>query len=913
MTTCDYCHGPASGRGLTGRPWPGRPAAGYCCYGCLSLGEQRQAAADAPRGKIGGVGVRLGVGLLVVGQSMIFGLALNIHDDVPASVHWLVQTLILCGILLVGVLLGGPLVRAAAAELRRGRLTIEALFLLTMAGALAASLRAYLTGRGPIYFEVVSVLLVVYTLGKVIGARGRAAALANSRAWAQQLDTARVVTGGEARAVPVAVVRPGDVVEVHPGETIAVDGVIREGVGFVSEAAVSGEPFPIVRRPGDRVMAGAASHDATFRLEATVAGTARQIDRLIAAVEDARNRPLALQSQADRLGRVFFPLVVLTAAGTFLYWTLTAGWEAGLLNAMSVLLVACPCVIGLATPVVVWAAVGRLAERGLIVRTGDAVERLAGVDRVLFDKTGTLTEDRFALVDVVTAATGEERAKVLGWLSLIEAQSAHPVARAFAELPRSGEAQVRELRAVPGCGLEAVIEEASGARHNIRVGRPDWASGGREPPVSPRLGSPRAPTGGSRPPLAGELRAAGHRIDAAIDGTLAAAAVVAERVRDSVPEMLAGFRRLGLPVEVLTGDTAERAAALDLPTRAGLLPDDKRAAVAAGGKPLFVGDGINDAAALAAAHAGVALSSGTDLAVGAADATLYHGDLRVLPWAVSLSQAAVRAVRRNLYRAAFYNLVGMALAAGGVLHPVAAAVLMMVSSLTLLYSSTRVGAAADHCDDPASGGGKPPDVDRIRGLTPPARRAAVHALALALQGVVFAQLLGSGAPLVVAGYAASGVLLALVWHRWAALPHAADMAFGMLTLGNLGMLLGWWLDLGCEPVRCAACCACDPLAKPGMWLGMLLAANAAMLWLGRRPLPCGPHRTAMFTGGNVGMLLGMGAGGSAAGGGFTAHFFGMTVGMAVGMLLGTRLTEWLLTTRLRFPRLVRQPVERRMK
>src|SRR5262249_17867042 len=227
---------------------------------------------------------------------------------------------------------------------------------------------------------------------------------------------------GRTRVVPVSEILPGDTIEVHPGETIAVDGVIRDGTGFMSEAPVSGEPFAVVRRPGDRVLAGVASYDATFRIEATTKGTERQVDRLLAAVEEARDRPLSLQAQADRLGRVFLPLVVLTALGTFGYWTFltAAGWEVGLFNAMSVLLVACPCVIGLATPIVIWSALGRLAERGLIVRSGDAVERLAEVDRVLFDKTGTLTDERFSLLDVVTTATGDERARLLGWVSQIE-------------------------------------------------------------------------------------------------------------------------------------------------------------------------------------------------------------------------------------------------------------------------------------------------------------------------------------------------------------------------------------------------------------------------------------------------------------------------------------------------------------
>ncbi|MBX9578683.1 MAG: HAD-IC family P-type ATPase, partial [Gemmataceae bacterium] len=513
----------------------------YCCYGCLSLGEADRQADAAPAGgwKLDGLGVRLGVGVLVAGQGMIFGLALNLHDDVPEAVRWFVQNLLLAGTLLVTALLGGPLLWAAGADLRRGRVTTEALFVVTLVGALAASLWSHLAGRGPIYYEVVSVLLVVYTVGKLVGARARAAAVAGSRAWAGQLDTARLVDrGGQTHVVPVAEVRPGDVAEVYPGESVPVDGVVRAGAGFVSEAPVSGEPFPVVRRPGDRVLAGSASYDATFRVEAKAAGTARQVDRLLAAVEAAREKPASFQGRADRLAAAFLPVVVLTALGTFGYWAFVAGagWEAGLFNALSVLLVACPCALGLATPVVVWSAVGRLAERGLIVRSGDAVERLAEVDRVLFDKTGTLTDDRFALVDVVVAE-GFDRVTVSGWMAAVEAHSSHPVARAFAGLAAGAEVTVTAFRAVPGCGVEAEVETPDGW-HGIRVGRMGWIRGGSD--------------------LADRLRADGQRVGITIDGRPAAVAVVAERLRDAAPAALAEFGRLGLPVEVLTGDAPGR-------------------------------------------------------------------------------------------------------------------------------------------------------------------------------------------------------------------------------------------------------------------------------------------------------------------------------------------------------------------
>jgi len=925
----------------------------YCCFGCLERGELACegggcSALGADSGKLGSIGVRLGIGILVVGQSMIFGLALNLHDDVPPAARELTQWCLFAGTVLVMILLGGPLVRTTWTELRRGRLTIEALFLLTMSGALAASLQAHLTGRGKIYFEVVSVLLVVYTLGKLIGARSRAAALAGARAWGDRLGLCRLVDAtGATRTVPVADVRRGDLVAVYPGELIAVDGVVRDGVGFVSESAVSGEPFAVVRRPGDRVLAGSASCDAAFRVVATAPGTDRQVDRLLAAVEAARDTPISLQARADRLGRWFLPLVVVTALGTFAYWALltAAGWEAGLFNAMSVLLVACPCVIGLATPVVIWSALGCLAERGVVVRSGDLIERLATVDSVMFDKTGTLTEDRFALVDIETTGAGADRATLLGWLSLVQAQSPHPIAKPFADLPRlfsrGAEPSVTALTAVPGCGVLAELIEVSGTRHEIRIGTREFVPG--VPTEEPHL-----PASGARV------------VYVAVDGELAAVATVAERLRDSSSEALAQLNALGLPVEVLTGDATGRAEALGLPpARGGLLPDDKRAAVevakAAGVKPLFVGDGINDASALATAHVGVALASGTDLAVSAAALTLYHGDLRVLPWAIELSRDAVRAVRRNLRRAVCYNLVGMALAACGVLHPVVAAVLMVVSSFTLVFSSTRVGGRAEEPTPPAplpkgrgvtarkassdslevSGlrrSGSPPyprparsSADRAgeaeEGLgvgssspLPEGRGAggvglaAAHGLALALQGVVFLLLLASlrepaSAARLLGSFALTGAALGFLWYR-IAVPHWLDMCVGMVTLGNLGMLLGWWADNGFAALHDAGCCHCveamrDGVMKPWMWIGMLVTANCAMRWLGRCPAPNARHTVAMYSGGNVGMVAGMIAGGWGAAqvptGSVTAavagSFAGMTVGMLAGMLVGTWGTE----------------------
>jgi heavy metal translocating P-type ATPase len=887
---------------LLGRPRPERQAARYCCFSCLNLGEQSlqdSESAGKTSFKLGGFGIRIGVALLILGQSMIFGLAINLEPDTPAKVKSAIQGGILAGTLLVIAMLGGPLFRAAWSEIRQRRLTIEALFLLTLAGAMAASLQSFIAGEGPIYFEVVTVLLVVYSLGKAIAARSRAAALASTQIWESSLKTCRTLDEqGRYKTVEISCVSPGDLVEVRPGETIPVDGVIRQGIGFVSEAVVRGEPFPVVRRAGDLLFAGMASHDATFRIEATASGTCRQIDRLLQSVEAARSQPTSLQSRADQLSRWFFVLIVGVSAATFAVWSSIASWQAGLFNAMSVLLVACPCALGLATPIVIWSALNKLAERGIVAHTGDIVERLAGVDHIVFDKTGTLTDEQFQIVDIVATVADEKRAEILGIISVVEEHSKHPIAKPFAGLPRPFSSddipQVLSCRIVPGCGLEAQYCQL-GENHRIRIGKPAWIDTcviGANPHLEELL-----------------LASTGHRIDVELDGERVAIALAEERLRDVVPETLATCKLMMLDVEVLTGDTREHSASLHLPNvRADLLPEAKQRRIKeltqAGLKALVIGDGINDAPAMAAAHASLALATGTELANSTANGTLYHGDLRVVPWAVALSREATRCVRRNLWRAAAYNLIGITLAAFGVLHPVAAALLMVVSSLLVTWSSATVGMNTEVCcaDEAKSGANAFFYWSRLA--------AMLHFVCFAMQGIVISFLFDLSLPeslLAVGGFLLIGIVIAAIWHRWSTMPHWLDMSIGMLTVGNLGMLLGWWADHDFSALRDVGCCECLAILqsgtiKLGMVLGMVLFASLAMMFLSRKSRDARGHCViSMVTGGNLGMIGGMILGAELASLAPTSSligrpelaFIGMSIGMIAGMLPGYEITRWI--------------------
>lgn len=842
---------------------------------------------------------------ILAAQSMIFGLAVNLHPEMSILARQAVQGGILAATLIVLALLGPPLARASLRELTAGRITMELLFLTTMIGAMCASLQAHLTGHGSVYYEVISILLIVYTVGKTLSAHGRERAARSSRLWASDWDTCRVIRPDSPTAciIPVGDIVVGDTVEVYPGEAIPIDGQVTRGVGHITQSVITGEPFPVIKRPGDSISAGCFSHDATFRIEATSTGTQRHIDHLLTIVDQARNTPLSLQSSADRIGVVFLPVVLLIAGGTFLSWFIhdNGHWDHALFNAMAVLLTACPCVIGLATPIVVWMTVGRLAEGGVILRSADAIERLATVDHVVFDKTGTLTEDQYTLCDIVVSDS-ISRSWLLGILSCIESQSHHPVARAFTALPQPFAIQdipdVLESHTVPGSGITAVITQANAVQHTFRIGTVEWISGGN-----------RTNTDTLNALATGLIDTFGHRVAVEMDGIPVAVASVAERLRASAGDTLADFARLGISAEILTGDVPGRAESLGLQNvTSGQLPDDKFNRVQAlrelGRKPLMIGDGVNDSSALATAHVSVSLSSGTDLANHAADITLYHDDLRAIPWAVQTCRYAMYVARRNMIFALCYNVIGMSLAASGFLHPLAAVLLMSLSSLTLIFASMRVGSQVAHCEVP--------DINPVSQIENPthsfclAYSSIAHAVAVPLQGIILSQMMGLPTPLTISltcATAALGLLLARAWYYRHNLRHHTDMVFGMLTVGNLGMVLGWWADSDFSVASAHGCCHCaDPnWQHPWMWAGMLIFSNVSMYCMNRNPLPTGSHAFAMLSGGNLGMILGMWAGGSAASSlsildvpsAILSHYGAMTIGMTLGMLVGTWLLELL--------------------
>jgi len=621
---------------------------------------------------------RLGMAAFVAGQTMIFGLSVNISSPNPQD-RVILQSIMAVMTLVVLILAGGDVLRASYKALLEWRIVTEQLFTIGILGALATSLYSTFVGRGNVYYEVVSVMVAIYTFGNMLNRRKRQQALAAADILRREFDTCtRIGCSGREERVPVGEIGENDHVLVRQGEGIPVDGVVLEGVAFVRETTMTGEPFPVVKRPGDSVLAGSQLLDQSLILRSSTRGENRRLDELLRMVRLARERPTGIQVEADRITRYFLPLVVGLAIAGFALWTHLRGWEAGMFDALSVTVVACPCAMGLATPIGIWNALSALGSHGIVPVSGEWIERLSKVDTIVFDKTGTLSEDELQLIDLITHPQ-TDRASLLPLLYGAQRVSRHPVARAFHPFQTEG-IPLPVVRPLPGIGVEAVYEDGT----VLQIGNKDLLQS--EDGEDLVLLKPSPQTSHS------------HEIYVRRNGSLVALAILKEKFRNSVEEILKQLEADGLRVEIMTGDRAESVSHLKLEhIHSGLLPDQKAELVdalqSAGRKVLFVGDGINDTAAISHSYVGLAMGSGSRLAQESAGAVMFGDDLSAVRKAVRISRRAVKAIRQNLFFAAGYNFTGITVALCGVLHPIAASLLMFVSSFAVTWNATRLGEA----------------------------------------------------------------------------------------------------------------------------------------------------------------------------------------------------------------------------
>jgi heavy metal translocating P-type ATPase len=813
---------------------------------------------------------------------MLFGLAANTgHPE--GSVRWAIHGALAISAFLVLWLLGRPLFREACTCAGQGRWAVEWLFLLGIGGAMGASVHATVTGSGAVYYDVVAVLLTVYATGKALTAAARSRAVQESQRLAAVFGTANLIREGGEVLVPVGQLQAGDRIRVPIGGSIPADGRVVSGVAHVQEGLLSGELMPVVRRVGDSVLAGGMTVDGFLELEVGPAGGRRRLDRVLQALQEARAdlADTAAQRLTDGITRWFLPFVLVVAAATAAVWGLRGDWSRAVYHSLSVILVACPCALGLATPLALWNGLALLAARGISLKSASALERLARVRSVWFDKSGTLTRPHPVLTDFVCSGDGRRRQELLSWVAALERQSSHPLAAAFQEAGLTATVEVGRVAVVPGVGIEGTACGQDGIERHVRVGSPD--RGGIE---------------GSAPAWVGELKSTrGDQLVAVwVDGVWSGlGAVRLDPVREW-DGVVSGLQALGCRVGILSGAAASSLtdfqSSRQVEAHGDLFPEDKvefiRGLQQRGETVLFVGDGINDALALQEADVGLAVGSGAALARERADGEIGRFEPALVLEALRVGRLVHRRIRNGLWFAAFYNLTGMALAASGRLHPVLAAILMVGSSSMVTWQAVR-GATRD-CEGDAGRGGWD------RWLVP-----ASLTIQIAMLGWLGALSWGTWSAVAV------GLGTLAVWRLSdSGSGRVGKMTWSMLGPGNLLMLVGWWVDAGFGPVMREGVCLCCQSHRyfevgwkiPWMWIGMI-AGGLPWMWRSLPDLGAGGNRWVAAVLSSAGMIVGMNQGADLilqlAGPGhpqqFVLAWLGMTVGMFAGMGFGCGLAE----------------------
>ncbi|NUZ08497.1 heavy metal translocating P-type ATPase [Piscinibacter koreensis] len=587
--------------------------------------------------------------------------------------------------------LGWRFYRAGYKAVRAGSGNMDLLVALGTSAAYGLSLyllwRHAAHGMPHLYFEASAAVITLVLLGKWLEARAKRQTADAIRALnALRPAIARVRRNGAELEVPVEQVAVGDLVVVRAGERVAVDGEITEGRSHVDESLITGESLPIAKGVGDRVTGGAINAEGVLTVKTLAVGAETTLARIIRMVESAQAAKAPIQRVVDRVSAVFVPVVLVIALATFLGWALgTGNWEQALINAVAVLVIACPCALGLATPTAIMAGTGVAARQGILIKDAQALEVAHAVTMVAFDKTGTLTEGRPSLVAVVPAA-GVARKDVLRLAGALQSSSEHPLAHAVMDKVREEHLQLpntRDAQALPGRGLEAVVDGQVFSLGSSRLLRELGVAAGA-------LAAEEACLEGQGRTISWLVRKDGDRAE--LLGLLA----FGDTIKASARQAISRLQQLGIQTVMLTGDNkgSARVVATELgidEVRAEVLPADKAAIVqelrSAGKVVAMVGDGINDAPALAAADVGIAMSTGTDVAMETAGITLMRGDPRLVADAIDVSRRTYAKIKQNLWWAFGYNVLGIPLAAFGLLSPMIAGAAMAFSSVSVVTNA----------------------------------------------------------------------------------------------------------------------------------------------------------------------------------------------------------------------------------
>jgi Cu+-exporting ATPase len=565
--------------------------------------------------------------------------------------------------------------------------------------ALATLAPAYFTSRGvapDVYYEAVIIIIALILVGNAMEARAKGETSSALRKLVDlQPKVARLVVDGVEREVPLSQVKSGDELAVRPGERIPVDGVLVLGESAVDESMLTGESMPVAKRAGDRVIGGSVNRTGAFHLRATTLGADSVLAQIVSLMRDAQGARAPIQRQADRISGIFVPIVLSIAVATFVAW-FVASDSAPVVRAfaasVAVLIIACPCAMGLAVPTAVMVATGRGAQLGILVKGGEALERASRVDTVVFDKTGTLTAGRAEVAEVRHVSTEVGEGELLRLVASLERSSEHPLGEAIAARAAGAGATLVRAEAfdsVTGKGVVGVVEGQALAVGNAPL-MADYAID-----VSPLREVVERWSSAGRTP-----------VYLALNGRLAGALAVADPLKPTSAAAVAALRRRGVEVVMLTGDTARTAEAIGREAGisrvvADVRPEGKVEAVrrlqSEGRVVAMVGDGINDAPSLAQADVGIAIGTGTDIAIEASDITVMRGDPATVVEALALARASLGIMKQNLFWAFVYNTIGIPVAAGALyplfhllLSPILASAAMAMSSVSVVSNSLRL-------------------------------------------------------------------------------------------------------------------------------------------------------------------------------------------------------------------------------
>jgi P-type Cu+ transporter len=685
---CDYCGLPVAAGPSTGGPT-------YCCFGCRLAVE-----ITGERGEAGAAQwalARLGVAIFLSINVMMFTMALwtdELYDARATGSGPLAESLadlLRYGCLVLSLpvlwLLGAPLFENALANRRRDAAAADLLIVVGVAAAYVFSVISVWRGAGHVYFEVGCMVLVMVTLGRWLEATGKLRAmqaLDSLEKFLPEFVRARGLDGRERNVVPDQLAR-GDLLHVLPGERIATDARVIGGRASVDEQLLTGESRPVSKRAGDEVLGGSLDLDGELLLEVSAPANEGSLGRLIELVRRARLAKGRYQRLADRVATWFLSGVIVVAGATFAFHSWRSGPDTGILAGLTVLLIACPCALGLATPMAAWTALGTASRHGVLFSHNEALEQLAAIRAVRFDKTGTLTTAA-PQVAAFVVADAQDRSEVVRRAARLAAASTHVFSRAIArllELPDGADRRGTDVASAAGSGVWAHFDDETTP---TRLGSLRWLE-------DARLSVPEG--------LADAIARCDDASLSAIGwgGSVRAIFAFRETLRPEASAALADCRNLGHDVAVLTGDQPARARViadeLGVPVLGGLTPQDKVAALDDArrrfGPVAMVGDGVNDAPALVSSDVGIALGCGADLSRQSALVCLLSDDLTRVPWAIGLARRSVRIIRQNLFWAFAYNTLGIVLAAAGWLNPAWAAAAMVASSAIVVTNSLRLG------------------------------------------------------------------------------------------------------------------------------------------------------------------------------------------------------------------------------